>query len=33
MKRPADAGKGLDGVAVRAPDYYHAGIDVLEASR
>jgi beta-lysine 5,6-aminomutase alpha subunit len=32
MKRPADAGKGLDGVAVRAPDYYHPGIDVLESA-
>ncbi len=32
MKRPADAGKGLDGVARRAPGYYHPGIDVLEAT-
>ncbi|HEX8498651.1 MAG TPA: lysine 5,6-aminomutase subunit alpha [Actinomycetales bacterium] len=30
MKRPADAGKGLDGVAVRAPGYVNPAIDLLE---
>ncbi len=32
MKRPADAGKGLDGVLQRAPEYYHPGIDLLAES-
>ncbi|HET7387009.1 MAG TPA: lysine 5,6-aminomutase subunit alpha, partial [Nocardioidaceae bacterium] len=31
MKRPADAGKGLDGVAEKAPDYYNPATDLLEA--
>ncbi|MEI2811456.1 MAG: lysine 5,6-aminomutase subunit alpha [Nocardioides sp.] len=30
MKRPADGGKGLDGVAKRARDYYNPAVDVLE---
>ncbi|GAB3590909.1 D-lysine 5,6-aminomutase subunit alpha [Angustibacter peucedani] len=30
MKRPADAGKGLDGVARRAPGYLNPAIDLLE---
>jgi beta-lysine 5,6-aminomutase alpha subunit len=30
MKRPADRGKGLDGVARRAPDYANPAIDLLE---
>ncbi|MFZ5871602.1 MAG: lysine 5,6-aminomutase subunit alpha [Actinomycetota bacterium] len=30
MKRPADAGKGLDGVAQRAPGYVNPAIDLLE---
>ena len=30
MKRPADAGKGLDGVAQRADGYVNPAIDLLE---
>src|SRR3954447_24306098 len=30
MRRPADAGKGLDGVARRAPGYVNPAIDLLE---
>jgi beta-lysine 5,6-aminomutase alpha subunit len=30
MKRPADRGKGLDGVARRAPGYVNPAIDLLE---
>jgi beta-lysine 5,6-aminomutase alpha subunit len=30
MKRPADAGKGLAGVAKRAPEYLNPAIDLLE---
>ncbi|GAA4354626.1 D-lysine 5,6-aminomutase subunit alpha [Angustibacter luteus] len=30
MKRPADAGKGLEGVAKRAPGYLNPAIDLLE---
>jgi len=30
MRRPADAGKGLDGVAERAPGYVNPAIDLLE---
>jgi beta-lysine 5,6-aminomutase alpha subunit len=30
MKRPADAGKGLDGVVARAPGYVNPAIDLLE---
>ncbi|MEJ7628844.1 MAG: lysine 5,6-aminomutase subunit alpha [Nocardioidaceae bacterium] len=32
MKRPADAGRGLDGVARKAPDYYNPATEMLEAS-
>ena len=31
MKRPADAGKGLDGVARRADGYVNPAVDLLEA--
>jgi beta-lysine 5,6-aminomutase alpha subunit len=31
MKRPADRGKGLDGVARREPDYYNPAVEMLEA--
>lgn len=30
MKRPATAGKGLEGVAAKAPDFYNPAIDLLE---
>ncbi|MGN6330823.1 MAG: lysine 5,6-aminomutase subunit alpha [Motilibacteraceae bacterium] len=30
MKRPADAGKGLDGVARHAPGYYNPAVEILE---
>jgi beta-lysine 5,6-aminomutase alpha subunit len=30
MKRPADAGKGLEGVARKAQDYYNPASDLLE---
>ncbi len=30
MKRPADAGKGLDGVVRRSEDYLNPAIDLLE---
>jgi beta-lysine 5,6-aminomutase alpha subunit len=30
MKRPADAGRGLEGVARKAPDYYNPATDLLE---
>jgi beta-lysine 5,6-aminomutase alpha subunit len=30
MKRPADKGKGLDGVAQRAPGYVNPATDLLE---
>jgi beta-lysine 5,6-aminomutase alpha subunit len=30
MKRPADRGKGLDGVVRTAPGYYNPATDVLE---
>ena len=30
LKRPADAGKGLEGVARRAPGYVNPAIDLLE---
>jgi beta-lysine 5,6-aminomutase alpha subunit len=32
MKRPADRGKGLDGVAAHAADYYNPATDILEAT-
>jgi beta-lysine 5,6-aminomutase alpha subunit len=31
MKRPADAGKGLDGVAVKADGYVNPAVDLLES--
>ena len=31
MKRPADAGRGLDGVALKAPGYLNPASDLLEA--
>jgi beta-lysine 5,6-aminomutase alpha subunit len=31
MKRPADAGRGLDGVARKAPGYVNPATDILEA--
>ena len=30
MKRPADKGRGLDGVAGKAPDYYNPATEILE---
>jgi beta-lysine 5,6-aminomutase alpha subunit len=30
MKRPADRGKGLDGVARHEPGYYNPATDILE---
>ena len=30
MKRPADKGRGLDGVAEKAPDYYNPATEILE---
>jgi beta-lysine 5,6-aminomutase alpha subunit len=30
MKRPADRGKGLDGVAKHEADYYNPATDILE---
>ncbi|MBA2574533.1 MAG: lysine 5,6-aminomutase subunit alpha [Nocardioidaceae bacterium] len=30
MKRPADAGRGLEGVATLAPDYYNPAIEILD---
>jgi beta-lysine 5,6-aminomutase alpha subunit len=32
MKRPADAGRGLDGVARKARDYYNPASDLLEST-
>ncbi|MGZ4777399.1 MAG: lysine 5,6-aminomutase subunit alpha TIM-barrel domain-containing protein, partial [Oryzihumus sp.] len=31
MKRPADRGRGLDGVAEKAPGYYNPASEILEA--
>jgi beta-lysine 5,6-aminomutase alpha subunit len=31
MKRPADQGRGLEGVARRARDYWNPAIEILEA--
>lgn len=33
MKRPADGGRGLEGVARRAPDYANPALDLLEEPR
>jgi beta-lysine 5,6-aminomutase alpha subunit len=30
MKRPADRGKGLDGVAAHEPGYYNPATELLE---
>jgi beta-lysine 5,6-aminomutase alpha subunit len=30
MRRPADRGKGLDGVAVREPDYHNPATEILD---
>ena len=30
MKRPADKGRGLDGVARKAADYYNPATEILE---
>jgi beta-lysine 5,6-aminomutase alpha subunit len=30
MKRPSDGGKGLDGVARKARDYYNPATEILE---
>jgi beta-lysine 5,6-aminomutase alpha subunit len=30
MKRPADAGRGLDGVARKASGYYNPATEILE---
>ena len=32
MRRPADGGRGLDGVAKKAPDYFNPASDLLEAT-
>ncbi|HZJ06904.1 MAG TPA: lysine 5,6-aminomutase subunit alpha [Nocardioidaceae bacterium] len=32
MKRPADAGRGLEGVAKKAPGYYNPASDILDRS-
>ncbi len=32
-KRPADGGRGLDGVVRRAPAYYNPALDILEAGQ
>lgn len=33
MKRPADAGRGLDGVARKAPDYFNPATEILDGER
>ena len=33
MKRPADKGRGLDGVARKAPDHYNPATDILEGDQ
>ena len=33
MKRPANRGKGLDGVAKHEPGYYNPATEILEAGR
>jgi beta-lysine 5,6-aminomutase alpha subunit len=33
MRRPADAGRGLDGVAKKSPEYYNPASELLEADR
>jgi beta-lysine 5,6-aminomutase alpha subunit len=31
MKRPAGAGRGLEGVAAKSPEYYNPATEILEA--
>ena len=33
MKRPADAGRGLEGVAKKSGDYYNPATEILEADQ
>ena len=33
MKRPANRGKGLDGVAAHDPDYYNTVTEALESGQ
>nr|WP_257957194.1 lysine 5,6-aminomutase subunit alpha [Nocardioides sp. B-3] len=33
MKRPADRGRGLDGVAKKARDYYNPATEIPEGDR
>jgi beta-lysine 5,6-aminomutase alpha subunit len=33
MKRPADGGRGLDGVARKSPAYFNPATEILEATR
>jgi beta-lysine 5,6-aminomutase alpha subunit len=33
MKRPADGGRGLDGVARKAPDYFNPATEILDGDR
>jgi beta-lysine 5,6-aminomutase alpha subunit len=33
MKRPANAGRGLDGVAEKAPEYFNPATEILEGER
>ncbi len=33
MKRPADAGRGLDGVARKAPGYVNPATEILEGEQ
>jgi beta-lysine 5,6-aminomutase alpha subunit len=33
MRRPADGGRGLDGVAAKAPTYYNPAAEILEESQ
>ena len=33
MKRPADKGRGLDGVAKKAADYYNPATKILEGEK
>jgi beta-lysine 5,6-aminomutase alpha subunit len=32
MKRPADGGRGLDGVVAKADSYVNPALDILEGS-
>jgi beta-lysine 5,6-aminomutase alpha subunit len=32
MKRPADRGRGLDGVAAKAPGYFNPATEVLDGT-